>query len=195
MNIYDTEGELLYESDAETMRGAVEEAVRGGADLTRATLYGANLAAANLAAVHFADANLYGADLTGANLVGANLVGAYLTRATLYGANLYRANLEGANLYRANLEGANLTDAILTGANLAYVRGIIDGGTDSRGFRWAAVQHDDGPRIAAGCRWYTLAQAHEHWDGAHEQGEVVAIECRSRLALLETLAKSRGWLR
>ncbi len=168
VNIYDTHGNLLYASKAETMRKAVEEAVGVGAELDGADLTGADLTGATLT-----DANL-----TGANLAWANLAGAYLT-----GADLYRADLTGAYLAWATLTGADLTGAI----------GIANGGTDSRGHRWVAVQHDDGPRISAGCRWYTLAEAHKHWDGEHEDGEAVGIECRARLALLETLAK--GWIK
>ena len=51
-------GETLYECDAESMRAAVEAAVRN-----RANLYGANLYRANLDG-----ANLYGANLDGAKL-------------------------------------------------------------------------------------------------------------------------------
>ena len=185
MNIYDTHGNLLYASKAKTLRGAVEEAVRKGVALTRANLDAANLYLASLIR----------ANLEGASLKGAYLEGAYLAGANLAGANLEGASLEGAGCYKANLEGASLKGATFIGAKLAATTGIIDTGTDSRGHRWVAVQHDDGPRIKAGCRWYTLSEAHEHWDGPHELGEIVGIECRSRLALLETLAKSKGWVK
>ena len=165
MNIYDTNGKLLYESDAKTLRGAVEEAVRKGVALT------------------------------GANLAGAYLVGVSITGANLENANLTGAHLAWANLYKSQLTGANLAGANLAWANLIATTGIIDIGTDSRGWRWVAVQHDDGPRIAAWGHWFTLAEAYQHWDGGHRGGEDVAIECRSRLALLETLAKSKGWVK
>jgi hypothetical protein len=80
--------DVLYAAEVETLREALEKAVKDGANLTRANLYGANLTRANL----------YGANLTRANLDGANLDGANLTRANLYGANLDGANLDGANL-------------------------------------------------------------------------------------------------
>ena len=81
-------GEVLFEYEKEniTLKDTIEEAVKQGANLTRANLYGANLTRANL----------YGANLYGANLYGANLTRANLTRANLYGANLYGANLYGA---------------------------------------------------------------------------------------------------
>ena len=81
-------GEVLFEYEKEnnTIKATLEEAVKQGADLTRADLYGANL--------------------TGANLTGANLYGADLTRADLTRADLTGANLTGANLYGADLTGA-----------------------------------------------------------------------------------------
>ena len=199
MNIYDTNGKLLYESEAETLRGAVEGAVEKGVALTGANLDAANLYLASLIRANLEGASLKGANLEGAvfykaNLDGVNLAGANLVWAGCYKANLKRANLSGVNLRGANLYWANLEGANLEGVNLTGATGIIDTGTDSRGYRWVAVQHDDGPRIKAGCRWYTLAQAHEHWDGDHDISEAVGIECRSRLTLLETLAKDKGWI-
>jgi hypothetical protein len=68
-------GDVLftYEKEYATIKDAVVEAVKNGANLE--------------------GANLEGAYLYGANLEGANLYGAYL-----YGANLVRANLYGATL-------------------------------------------------------------------------------------------------
>ena len=250
--IIQTNGTVLYESQAGTMSEAITEAIRAGVSLAGANLYGevlykadltnANLAGADLRHAILSDTYIYKADLTNANLRGADLRGADLTNANLAGAiiegaflrgadlkradlkradlrgadltgaNLRGADLTGANLYGANLTGANLRGADLTGANLhkanltdtTFARvanitdscsaiGIIDAGTDSRGYRWVAVQHDDGPRIYAGCRWFTLSEAHAHWDREHADGEDVAIECRARLALLETLITTKGW--
>ena len=98
-------GKVLFEFvSATTMKEAVVEAVKKGADLSGANLSGANLYGANLS----------GAGLSGANLSEANLSGANLSR-----AGLSRANLSGANLSGANLSGANLSGAILSGANLS----------------------------------------------------------------------------
>jgi hypothetical protein len=95
-------GAVLFSIETESMRLAVEAAVKSRANLAGAYLAGANLARANLAR-----ANLAGANLAGANLDGAYLDGAYLAGANLDGANLARANLAGANLDGANLDFAN----------------------------------------------------------------------------------------
>ena len=81
-------GNVLFEYTKEnnTIKDAIEEAVKQGA-------------------------YLYGADLYGANLRGADLYRANLRGANLYGANLYGADLRGADLEGANLRGANLRGA------------------------------------------------------------------------------------
>jgi len=136
-----------------------------GANLSRADLYGANLSRANLSGANLSRANLYGANLSGADLYGADLYGANLSRANLSRADLYGANLYGADLSRADLYGANLSRANLSGAKIL-------GEPVTRCF--ARVQRDDGytflamqleaggVKIAAGCRWFTVAGFRAH---------------------------------
>ena len=83
-------GNALFEFEKEnnTVKDALIEAVKRGANLYGADLYGADLRGADLR----------GADLRGANLYGANLRCAYLDGANLGGANLYGADLRGADL-------------------------------------------------------------------------------------------------
>jgi len=92
------DGKVIFSTKAESLKVAVEIAVRSGADLARADLVGANLAGAYLVE----------ANLARANLVEANLARADLARANLAGANLAGADLAGADLARANLAGAYL---------------------------------------------------------------------------------------
>ena len=121
---------VLYTSNKETLKEALEEAVKnkvnlGGADLECANLRGADLRDANLQNANLRIANLRGAYLQGVNLGGANLL-----YANLVGANLEGADLRDANLQDANLRGANLENANLGGANLLYVN---LGGANLRG--------------------------------------------------------------
>jgi uncharacterized protein YjbI with pentapeptide repeats len=78
-------GDVIWESSAEKIRVAVEEAVKSMANLS--------------------GVDLYGADLSGTDLSMAYLSGADLSEADLREANLRGTNLSGANLYRANLSG------------------------------------------------------------------------------------------
>ena len=66
-------GTTLCEFDVETVKLAVETAVKDGADLRGANLYGANLRGADL----------YGANLYGADLYGADLEGEKITKSPL----------------------------------------------------------------------------------------------------------------
>src|SRR3990167_9488781 len=86
--------DLVYESTKETIREAVIEAVKGGANLEDANLRGANLEGANLR-----DANLRGANLGGANLRDTNLGDANLRGADLRGANLRDTNFHHTLFY------------------------------------------------------------------------------------------------
>jgi uncharacterized protein YjbI with pentapeptide repeats len=116
---------FTYESEDNSIKKTLEEAVKSGAYLSGAYLNGANLSGAYLSGANLSGAYLNGANLSGAYLSGANLSGAYLNGANLSGAYLSGAYLNGANLSGAYLSGANLSGAYLNGANLsgAYLSG------------------------------------------------------------------------
>jgi uncharacterized protein YjbI with pentapeptide repeats len=191
----------LWEGEATSTREAVEKALAWGAnlrgaDLTYADLTYADLRGANLTGANLTGANLRGADLTYADLRGANLTGADLTGANLTGANLTHANLTGANLTGAILTGANLRDADLTHANLTGANLTGDklksaGQTASRsdGYEFRLFVLADGTlKIKAGCRWFTLTEAREHWTttrGGTQLGE-------ESLALIDHLARMQA---
>jgi hypothetical protein len=108
--------------------------------------------------------DLSGADLREADLSWADLNGADLSWADLRGAGLSGAGLSGAGLSGADLSWADLRGADLSGADLSWAVGIAHPPVnDPRGYRCIAVWHADGWRIAAGCRWFTLAEARAHW--------------------------------
>lgn len=107
-----------YESENNTIKKTLEEAVRKSVNLNYAFLAGADLRYADLK-----EAQLKNAILIRANLYEANLTRAYLKNADLSEAKLAFANLKEANLYEANLKytvltDANLADANFSGANL-----------------------------------------------------------------------------
>jgi len=110
--------EVLFSCEADSLKIAVELAVKAGANLKGANLKGAYLEWANLKGANLKGAYLKGANLKGAYLEWANLEWAHLERADLVGAHLVGAHLVGANLVGAYLEEANLEEANLEGANL-----------------------------------------------------------------------------
>jgi hypothetical protein len=113
-------GKMLFELETEnnTQKKTLEEAVNTGAYLRGAYLRGAYLRGANLRGAYLRGAYLRGADLRGADLRGADLTDADLTGADLAGADLAGAGLTGADLRGADLRGADLRGAYLRGANL-----------------------------------------------------------------------------
>ena len=106
IQIKSTYGDVLYEHTCEdnSVKKAVEEAVKNNVSLRGANLSGADLR----------KADLRGANLRGADLRKADLRGAFLPEANLRYANLRYAYLRYAYLSGANLSGANLRDADLS---------------------------------------------------------------------------------
>ena len=205
MRISRLDGTIAYDApSAATMRDAVTAAVAAGANLTGAYLRGANLTGAYLTRADLTGAYLAGAYLRGANLRGANLRGAYLTRANLTGADLTGANLTGADLRGADLTGADLTGAYLTrayltradltGAYLAGADGVLAIGPIDTWIMYA-VRFPDGPRIKAGCRWFTVAEAREWWSkgGEAKDTETHGPRMLAGVDALLALAAAHGW--
>ena len=108
-----------------------------------------------------------GADLIGANLRGADLRGANLREANLRGADLRWADLIGANLREADLSGANLSGADLRWADLIGAKGIVSMPVSDLKYDWFGVWYEDQWMVKAGCRWFTISEAREHWIGDH----------------------------
>ena len=156
-------GSILFSFETDTIKLAVEAAVKSGANLGGAYLRGANLRGAYLR----------GADLGGADLGGANLSGADLGGADLGGAYLGGSNLGGA-------DGKKLT---LVGHRPLLVIGPLG----SRSDYLHAFLTDDGVYIKTGCffgkhQQFFDAVMKTHKDNQHNQ------EYRSALSLIEAHA-------
>jgi hypothetical protein len=106
-------GNLIFETDAESLGAAVLAAIAAKANLSGANLFGADLSGADLSG-----ANLFGADLSGANLSRANLFRANLSGADLSGANLSRADLYEIKISQEKLKAILATRTILPDGNL-----------------------------------------------------------------------------
>ena len=94
-------GGVLFSCETESLKLAVELAVKSHANLSYANLHNANLSYANLSYANLSYANLHNANLSYADLRDADL----------YNADLSYANLSYANLHNANLSYADLRDA------------------------------------------------------------------------------------
>ena len=108
------------------------------------------------------------------DLSGANLSGAYLSRAYLSGANL-----SGANLYGAKIHGEPVT--------CCFARVMRDDG-----YTFLAMQLEaGGVKIAAGCRWFTVAEFRAHVADNYP-GEPKAVETLWILSSIEQRAADLG---
>ena len=115
------------------------------------------------------------------------------------GVSLALANFSGADFYKANFSGANFSGADFSranfyGANFYGAEGILHVGPVD-GWDMYAVRWDDGPRIKAGCRWFTVSEAREWWGKGGEPGNkpehgplmLAGVEA------LVALARAHGW--
>jgi len=75
IEIKNIDGDVIYTSSKPTLKEAVEEAVKRGANLSRADLGGANLRDADLGRADLGKANLCKANLSEADLYGAKFYG------------------------------------------------------------------------------------------------------------------------
>jgi len=93
----------------------------------------------------------------------------------------------------AYLRGANLEDAILNGADLEGSENLFRIGPSIDSHEFFAVRHDieSGAMIKAGCRWFTVAQAHEHWGG--DTRPDIGDQRRRYLKFIEEEVKALGW--
>ena len=120
---------------------------------------------------------------------GVSLAGANCSEAHFSGANFSRADFSLANFYGADFSGASFY-----GANFFGVEGILHVGPVD-GWDMYAVRWDDGPRIKAGCRWFTVSEARKWWGKGGEPGnkpEHGPLMLAGLDALL-AMAKAHGW--
>jgi hypothetical protein len=101
---------------------------------------------------------------------------------------------QGVSLARANCSEANFSGADFSRANFSGAEGILHVGPVD-GWDMYAVRWDDGPRIKAGCRWFTVSEAREWWGKGGEPGNkpehgplmLAGVEA------LVALARAHGW--
>ena len=108
-------------------------------------------------------------------------------------ADLSRAYLSRADLSRADLTGANLAGAYLTGANLTGAN-LIDGGQRSDEYRFVGQVKDGALWIAAGCRYFPVADARAHWTETRG-GTKLGAETMAILDHIEAVARIRGLIK
>jgi uncharacterized protein YjbI with pentapeptide repeats len=135
---------FIYESEKDTRRAAVEEAVKRGVDLREADLTNSDFREADLSQGSFEGANFRKSGLRGAKLRDVNFKNAILSETDLRGADLSGSDLNGTFL-----DGANLEDVFYEGQVqtlrwdiigpwrvLKSARNIIVGGLKFSRYEW-----------------------------------------------------------
>lgn len=144
------------------------------------------------------DADLSWADLSGTYMRGADLSGADMRNADMRGADmrrtsLFRADMRGADLSGADMREANLAYAVMRGADLRSTC-VIDLGQRSDGYQFFFhLRYDGEPWVLAGCRYFPLPLAREHWDETRFAGTPLGDETRAILDHGERLMAIRGF--
>ena len=191
------------------LRGAVlKEANLQGAylhqtDLREADLTQANLRGANLSAAGLMGARMEGADLRQVFLFEANLRGAELRQADLREAILIDADLRDVDFSDADLRGVQLgtinpivhglAGSVLGGANLSGAKGIVRLPVGHpEGYGPVAVWRKQSWWIGAGCWFFPLAEAREHWGQAYEGERWLGDRYLKALDMLED--EAQFWL-
>ena len=151
------DSKILFSIETESLKLAVEAAVKCKANLREANLWGANLRGANLW-----EANLRGADLREADLGGANLWGANLWGANLWGAKNFNKYITTPLLFLFDQPSKIRAYKIVNSQNEGiYQGGIIYEIGKSYSVKDANV--DDRIQCAAGINLATLDWCIKEW--------------------------------
>jgi uncharacterized protein YjbI with pentapeptide repeats len=108
-----------YESEDNTIKKTLLQAIAEGSNLRGSNLSDSNLSDSDLSGSDLSGSDLSGSNLSGSNLRGSNLRGSNLSGSNLSDSNLSGSNLSGSNLSGSNLRGSNLSDSNLRDSNLS----------------------------------------------------------------------------
>lgn len=139
-----TDGNILYEGNARSLRHCVEKAVAQGVDLRKIDLRCANLSNANLDNTRMPGADLSGANLTGANLSESLLDGTDLSGASLQNTCLAWTSLKHCSFLNADFGATDVAGADLSGAVFSTLSAFSLNFIDCAEMKGAAFVEPDG---------------------------------------------------
>ncbi len=148
----------------------------------------------------FVNVNLFGLRAIESFVKGCRFYDCKLGESTLCYSVFERCDFQGVDFTRADLDCVVFMDCIIDedckfagasidGVNLLYssvgCRWLDGGMRTSGGYRFFLTDFgDEGLRIKAGCRNFTLEKAREHWDG-DEESVLIVNTLLKRAAYLE----------
>ena len=142
--------QVIFSDESGTIKEALLNAIKEGANLSEADLSWVDLS---------------GADLSGTNLSWVNLSEANLSRVNLSGADLSRVNLSGADLSEANLSRVYLSETNLTGADLSGTN--LSGAVLPIYCKWYVTIKDN--TINIGCKNKTIPEWEDWFNNSTEE--------------------------
>lgn len=130
MNIKTATGITLYESNTESIKECIEEAIQKGVildnvDLSNLDLEGINLLGTSIQWANLENANLSFSDLRGCNFSNSNLRRARFFNSKLQGSILRDVDLNGANFTNSNLQSVDFRNNKTDGNLFRNVNGAL----------------------------------------------------------------------
>jgi hypothetical protein len=149
-----------------------------GAKFNNVNFNGADLSGSDFRNVNISKSEFNNAKFRGANLYGVNFSGLELKYANFYSASLYEAVFCGADLHGSYFFYADITGANFCRSNISFVdferaelsKNIRATGAPHRramrtdGYEFFLWHTDAGWRVMAGCRFFTMDEAWQHWE-------------------------------
>jgi hypothetical protein len=105
--------EVIYRCEAESIKDAIQKAIKEKVNLSNSNLRGSDLRDSDLS-----NSNLSNSDLSNSNLRGSDLSYSNLSGSDLRDSDLSYSNLSYSNLSNSNLRGSDLRDSNLSGSDL-----------------------------------------------------------------------------
>ena len=142
---------------------------------------------------------LNGLYFSSVNCSGLSLSNLVFNNCKFYNCDFEKTNLENTFFYNCLINfcffhNAVLTDVSFHASSLNGNFGIIDGGSDQRGYRFFGwMGKKKRLMINAGCRCFPENEALDHWRRRHQDDPGLAADCLGRVKLIASLAPLVDW--
>jgi len=157
-------------------------------DLSGLTLDNGRFARCDFTDANLSDCYMRGTDFTGSimrrvrmresSLIDTAFIEADLTGADMWGCAFSATVCRGARMIDVRLDGCDLEDQKI---DFSDAIGLHDAGFDSRGYRFVGVWCQGEWWVKAGCRWFNLGVARDHW-GPSYRGHGDCLRLVERIA-------------
>lgn len=148
--------------------------VESSADLSGSDLSHSDMSGMDLNSVKLSGTNLAFSDLSNTTLDLSKMCRAQCNGANFSGARMYGVDMSHGD-FCANFYGAIMEDCYLDGADFTGARGLVSLGAP---YDWQVIlvfQPSGEHMIGAGCRWFTIWKARDHWEGRRDRERMMPL--------------------